>query len=79
MEYDCQTMPFNKLTVTESGIAQPLCNDCRAPDCSNPIREQTVSFMGRPVQMRLWTVGNVIRQVVACKGYIGDQNVLSSP
>lgn len=76
MEYDCHTIPFGKTIVGAQGITSPLCNDCRAPDCTNPIREQTVSQMGMPVKMRLWVVNNIIRQVVACKGYIGDQHVL---
>jgi hypothetical protein len=75
MEYDCQTAPFDKLIVTSSGTSMPLCNDCRAPDCSNPIKEQTVSQRGINVKMRLWVVNNVVRQVTACKGYIGDQHV----
>ena len=75
MEYDCQTMPFDRTIVTTRGLAMPLCNDCRTPDCSNPIRDQVVSQIGIPVKMRLWTVNNVVRQVVACKGYIGDQHV----
>lgn len=75
MNYDCQVVPFNQMQVTESGIAEPLCNDCRSPDCTNPIREMTVSKMGVAVKMRLWVVSNVVRQVVACKGYMGGQDV----
>ena len=76
MEYDCQTMPFDRTVVTPRGVACPLCNDCRTPDCTNPIRDQIVSQIGVQVTMRLWVVNNVVRQVVACKGYIGDQHVL---
>lgn len=78
MEYECQTTPFDKLVITISGESNPLCNSCKTPDCSNPIREHTVSKMGINTKMRLWTVGNVIRQVIACKGYIGESDEISS-
>lgn len=73
MEYDCQIIPINKIAATDVGVMPPLCNDCRAPDCTNPIREVTVSQFGIPVKMRLWVVNNSVRQVVSCRGYIGDQ------
>lgn len=75
MDYECQTVPLDRTLVTSSGPVKPLCTDCRAVDCSNPIKEQTVSVRGINVKMRLWVVGNVVRQVTACKGYIGDQHV----
>lgn len=75
MEYDCQTISFDKTIVTANGVAECLCNDCRTPDCSNPIRKRTVSQMGIQVTQRLWVVGNSVRQVVACKGYIGGQQI----
>jgi len=78
MEYECKIVPFDKTVVTAQGIAQPLCNDCITPDCSNPIREQTVAQMGSMTKMRLWVVNNVVRQVVACKGYTGKQNVFTT-
>jgi len=57
-----------------AGIRMPLCNDCLAPDCSNPIRERTVSVMGVPQKMRLYVVNNVVKQVIACNGYVGKDN-----
>ena len=77
MEYECSTAPMDKTIVSSKGISAPLCNDCRTPDCSNPIREHEVSQFGISVKMRLWVVNRVVRQVVACKGYTGDQNVPS--
>ena len=74
MEYDCKMMPFDKTMATETGILEPLCNDCGAPDCTNPIREQTVSRFGIPKKMRLWTSRNIVRMVVACQGYIGSKS-----
>lgn len=78
MNYDCQLMPFQKLTVDSVGMRLPLCNDCKCPDCTNPIREKTVSVHGVPQTMRLYVVNNIYRQVVACKGYIGANSVVSS-
>lgn len=73
MEYECKIVPFDKTIVIEGGVIEPLCNDCRTPDCTNPIREQTVSVFGIPKKMRLWTSGQVVRMVAACRGYIGDK------
>ncbi len=74
MDYECQTIPFGKLQVNQNGILEPLCNDCQAPDCSHPIHKQTVYVMGVPQQMRLWVSYNQVRQVVMCKGYVGDHD-----
>lgn len=72
MNYDCTLAPADKLAFDATGVKMPLCNDCTAPDCTNPIRNQTVSVMGVPQQMRLYVVRNVVKQVVACKGYVGE-------
>ena len=78
MEYDCHIVPIDRTIVTEDGPAVSLCTDCRCPDCTNPIREVMVSQFGIPQKMRLWVVHDIMRQVVACKGYIGDQHVQTS-
>lgn len=70
MEYDCQAVPMDKLAVGPKGVEEPLCNSCANPDCSNPIRSKTVNVLGVPKPWRLWVVGNMVRQVVQCKGYI---------
>jgi len=75
MDYECNIVPFDKIMLSPAGIYMPLCNDCHTPDCSNPIREQLVSIMGKNVKMRLWTVNNQARMVVFCKGYVGDKDV----
>ena len=75
MDYDCHLIPTDKLLTNPVGIQEPLCNDCVCPDCTNPIREHTVSVVGINKTMRLWTVGSQMRIVVACKGYVGDQDV----
>ena len=75
MDYECHLMPADKLLVNPIGVQQPLCNDCRCPDCTNPIKGQVVSVMGVNKDFRLWTVNNQVRMVVACKGYIGEQDV----
>ena len=75
MEYECHTVPVDKLMMNSLGIQEPLCNSCHAPDCTNPIKEKSVSIMGIIKTIRVWMVHNQIRQVVACQGYIGDAEV----
>ena len=72
MNYECTLTSVDKLMLSASGVRQPLCSSCAAPDCSNPIRERTVSVMGKAQKMRLYVIGNVVKQVVACEGYVGD-------
>jgi len=72
MDYECQTIPIDQITVNASGILEPLCTKCKAPDCTNPIRKHTVCLVGITKEMRLWVTNNAVRQVVACKGYIDD-------
>lgn len=76
MEYDVELLPVNKAILSPTGILKPLCDDCVRGDCTNPIREQTMSVFGKSIKMRLWVVNNVYRMVVACpNGYIGAKDV----
>ena len=77
MDYECQLSPIYKTAIDAVGVTRSLCDNCRAPDCTNPIREYAISLFGVPVKSRLWVVNNQIRQVIACKGYIGEQDVVS--
>lgn len=73
MEYEVKLAPSDKAVTTAQGFFEPLCNSCTAPDCTNPIREMAVSVVGILKKHRLYVVsGTVVRQVVGCKGYIGD-------
>lgn len=73
MEYEVNLAPLDKSATTPEGIFEPLCNTCAAPDCTNPIRDMTVSVIGILKKQRVYVVNNsVVRQVVGCKGYIGD-------
>ena len=73
MEYEVKLAPLDKSATTPHGFFEPLCNVCASPDCTNPIREMTVSVVGIPKKQRVYVVNNtVVRQVVECKGYIGD-------
>ncbi len=76
MDYECNVVPCDKLLMDGSGSKDSLCNDCLAPDCTNPIREKTVYVVGIPKKMRLWEAFNVVRQVVSCKGYVSEKNVV---
>jgi len=73
------TGPGNNLIMSPAGLQEPLCNDCQTPDCSNPIEEQLVSTLGIAQNMRLWVINNVVRQVVACRGYVGADDVVGRP
>ena len=75
MDYECHLVTADKLLVNPIGLQVPMCNDCRCPDCTNPIKGQAVSVVGVNKDYRLWIVNNQVRMVVACKGYIGEQDV----
>ena len=75
MDYECVLFSADKLLFGPGGDKPPLCNDCKAIDCSNPIKEVSVSIMGIEHKYRFWVVNNVVKQVIACQGYIGDQHV----
>lgn len=73
MEYEVTLAPVDKSVTTPQGYFEPLCNTCTAPDCTNPIREMTVSVVGVPKKHRVYVINeSSIKQVVSCKGYIGD-------
>lgn len=73
MEYEVKLAPLDKSVATAQGFFEPLCNSCSSPDCTNPIRETAISVIGILKKHRAYVVNEaVIRQVVACKGYIGD-------
>ena len=79
MEYEHISIPADKVLIDPEGCKAPLCNDCHNPDCTNPIKEMTVSVFGINKKYRFWVDRNVVRQVVSCRGYIGDQHVVDAP
>jgi len=73
VEYEVKLAPLDKSATIPGGFFEPLCNSCTAPDCTNPIREMTVSVVGIQKKQRVYVLNEtVIRQVVGCKGYVGD-------
>lgn len=77
MDYEVKLAPLDKSATTPEGFLEPLCNSCTAPDCTNPIREMTVSVVGIPKKFRVYAVNQaVVRQVVECKGYMGNATPL---
>ena len=72
MEYEVQLIPIDKAVIVPGGFLESLCTSCSAPDCTNPIEEREVSFAGRMKKIRLHVINNTYRQVVTCKGYVGD-------
>jgi hypothetical protein len=73
VEYECQLMPIDKAVLDAKGFHRPLCDTCANPDCSNPIRVTTISIMGIPTKMRVWTLHRLARIVIECKGYVSDK------
>ena len=76
MEYQVSLVSLDKIPLDSKGPINPLCNSCVRSDCTNPIREKTVSVLGKVVKMRLWTINNTSKMVIACpEGYIGANDV----
>ena len=73
MDYECQSVPFDKTLVSTDGVVGPLCNKCLAPDCTNPIKDFYVSIYGIQTKIRLWSINNVVRQVISCDGYVSEE------
>lgn len=71
MEWEIQTIPADKTLVGPHGKIMPLCNDCIQSECSHPIKDMTLSIMGKPTKVRLLVVHELIRQVISCNGHIG--------
>ena len=74
MEYEVSLAPVDKMILNAQGSLEPLCNSCACPDCSNPIREKSVSQFGVIKKSRFYVVNNIVKQVVACRGYVGDSD-----
>jgi len=73
MEYEVQLAPIDKTVLTPEGFLEPLCNSCSAIDCTNPIKEMSVSVAGVVKKNRYYVASeSMIRQVVNCKGYQGN-------
>lgn len=77
MEYDAQGIPFSKTVLSSTGFTLPLCNNCISTDCTNPIKEKSVSIFGKNITMRLWVSGNIVKQITSCRGFVppeGEQD-----
>lgn len=72
MNYECKMVPVDKAVLSPRGFVRPRCDTCANPDCSNPIKETTLSIMGVPTKMRLYHQGNYYRLVVECPGFISN-------
>lgn len=76
MNYECSLCSLEKLLLSPIGVRGSLCNTCRTPDCTNPIRSKTVYIFGKPYVMRLYCAASIPKSVVSCHGYIGDSDVV---
>jgi len=70
VEYQCKMTSAAKLNVTPVGFVYPLCDTCRARDCTNPIENMSTSILGVVRKMRLYNRGTEPRIVIDCEGYI---------
>ena len=66
----CKTISLQKLIVTGTGYAKPLCDTCRCKDCDNPIEQKTVSIMGVAKKMKVYVLPYSVGIVVDCEGYV---------
>lgn len=70
MEYECTSIPLVKVLIGPNGSVEPLCNECKTIDCSNPVACQSVSLMGIVRKWRLLGKGSGGASVVVeCKGF----------
>jgi hypothetical protein len=70
MDYKCQIISMNKLTISSKGMAMPLCQSCSTIDCTNLIENKSVSISGEVKRIKLLTRGNDYGMVVMCEGYL---------
>lgn len=74
MDYDCLTVPIDRLLLSPKGVVEPMCNSCGCYDCTNPIMKVKVSIKGINKVFRLYHHGTEYRAVVQCdKGYINEE------
>lgn len=69
MEYQCKTVPVDKLVLGPLGMQTPICDRCRTLDCSHNIEKKKISVMGITRTMRLLCRGDLSYMVVDCVGY----------
>jgi hypothetical protein len=72
MEYQCRSIPINKLPITVKGIVNPLCETCQAKDCSNNLEMRKISIFGVPKKHKVLVRGSEVSIVISCQGYIPD-------
>lgn len=75
MTYECKMVPIDRAILDPRGFVRPRCDTCANPDCSNPIKDITLSIMGVPTKMRLYHYGDYYRLVVDCPGFISNLDV----
>ena len=69
MHYECVLLPLQKLLVTSQGPIVPLCDNCAAISCDNPIVKTKVSELGITKEHKLYSTGSAVMAVVGCEGF----------
>lgn len=68
--YAARTISISTLIIQGNhGFAKPLCNQCQARDCENPIESREVIVAGVPQKMRVWVTGIRYAYVMQCEGF----------
>ena len=70
MEYKCETISLQKMLIGPKGSLEPLCNICKAKDCTNPVQWQNISIMGVKKKFKILTVGDYYYAVIKCEGFL---------
>lgn len=59
-----------QLIAGPDGFVQPLCENCRSLDCTNPIEKKKISVIGVVKDSRIYVRGNEAHFVIECQGFI---------
>jgi hypothetical protein len=71
-EYDCNLVPLNKMIYGKDGMILPLCNSCKAKDCTNPIQFTEISLLGIKIKCKAFVRFSNFYAVTKCTGYLPD-------
>jgi len=70
MDYKCKTVTIDKLIASPNGFVMPICQTCKAADCTNPIEKKIISIVGIKKEIKVFSKGNSAGFVVTCNGYV---------
>ena len=71
-QYKCKLVPIDRLPVGPIGVVEPLCNNCKTKDCSNPIEPVNITVFGKNVSWRIYKKHASASIVIQCAGHSTD-------